>query len=75
MSACVAGLSVSRLVKGNDCRVNVHHKSGRLVLSIPLIDYALLVKGSVGRPLDDQNSSTVRTNTTSCSSSTKADAG
>lgn len=54
MSACVAGLSVSRLVKGNDCRVNVHHKSGRLVLSIPLIDYALLVKGSVGRPLDDQ---------------------
>ena len=24
------------------------------MLSIPLIDYALLVKGSVGRPLDDQ---------------------
>lgn len=54
MSACIAELSISRLVKGQDCRVTVYNKAGNIVLSIPLIDYALLVKGSVGRPLDDQ---------------------
>lgn len=54
-SACVAGLTTSRLVKDTDTRLNVHNtETGELVFSIPLIDYALLVKGKWSRPMTDQ---------------------
>ncbi len=54
-SAAVASLSVSRLVKGQDCRLNVrNNESGEIVFSVPLIDYALMVKGNYDRPMDDQ---------------------
>lgn len=56
VSACVAELTVSRLVKGQNCYVCIRNtENGKLVARIPLIDYALLVKGSVGRELEDQD--------------------
>lgn len=55
MNACVAELTVSRLVKGQPCYLCIkNNKSGELIFRQPLIDYALLVKGSAGRDMDDQ---------------------
>ena len=43
------------LVKGQETRLTVSNKeTGKTVLSIPLIDYALLVKGFYNRDMDDQ---------------------
>lgn len=55
MSACVASHTISRLTKEQqkDVLVTVYNKKGEKVLSIPLIDYALLVKGSYA-DMDDQ---------------------
>lgn len=54
MSAAVANLSVSRLVTSDDVRVSLYNvETGERVFSIPMIDYALLVKGKYGR-MDDQ---------------------
>lgn len=59
VSAAVAHLTTSRMVKGNDMRVKIYNKKGECIVSVPLIDYALLVKGkyknpSTGALLDDQ---------------------
>lgn len=55
LGACVAGLSVSRLVKGQPCWLCVeNNETGKLVFRVPLIDYALLVKGYEAKDLDDQ---------------------
>lgn len=44
-----------RLVKGQQPRLSVTNKeTGETVLSIPLIDYALLVKGFYNRDMYDQ---------------------
>ena len=55
MSACVASHTISRLTKEQqkDVHVTVYNKKGEKILSIPLIDYALLVKGSYAK-MDDQ---------------------
>lgn len=55
MSACVASHTISRLTteQKKDVLVTVYNKKGEKVLSIPLIDYALLVKGSYDK-MDDQ---------------------
>ena len=54
-SAAIAELTVPRLVKGQETRLTVSNKeTGKTVLSIPLIDYALLVKGFYNRDMDDQ---------------------
>lgn len=54
-SAAVAELTVARLVKGQDTRLTISNKeTGKVVISIPLIDYALLVKGFYNREMDDQ---------------------
>lgn len=54
-SAAVAELTVPRLVKGQDMRLSVVNKdTGEPVLSIPFIDYALLVKGFANKDMDDQ---------------------
>ena len=55
MSACVASHTISRLTtdRRRDVLVTVYNKKGEKVLSIPLIDYALLVKGSYSE-MDDQ---------------------
>lgn len=55
MSACVASHTINRLTTGQrkDVLVTVYNKKGEKILSIPLIDYALLVKGSYAA-MDDQ---------------------
>ena len=54
-SAAIAELTVPRLVKGQETRLTVTNKvTGKAVFSIPLIDYALLVKGFYNRDMDDQ---------------------
>lgn len=54
-SAAVAEFTVARLVKGHQPRLTVTDiVEGRKVFSIPLIDYALLVKGYYNRAMDDQ---------------------
>lgn len=53
-SAVVAELSTNRLMLGSKPRLTVTNRKGEKVLSIPLIDYALLVKGYYKRPMDDQ---------------------
>ncbi len=52
-SAAIADLRTSRLVMDNSTEVSVTLKDGTPVLSIPLIDYAVMVKGQ-HRHLDDQ---------------------
>lgn len=54
VSACVAEHTVSRLVKGEDVRVRIHNKQGECIVDIPLIDYALMVKGYHNRQMTDQ---------------------
>lgn len=56
VSAALAELSVGRLVKDKDTRttLTVRNPKGETVLSIPLIDYALLVKGYYNRDMSDQ---------------------
>ncbi|WP_296123941.1 FimB/Mfa2 family fimbrial subunit [uncultured Bacteroides sp.] len=54
-SAAIAELTIPRLVKGQGTQLTVTNKeSGKTVFSIPLIDYALLVKGFYNRDMDDQ---------------------
>lgn len=54
-SAAIAELTVPRLVKGQETRLRVTNRdTGETVFSIPLIDYALLVKGFYNRDMDDQ---------------------
>ena len=54
-SAAIAELTVPRLVKGQQTRLTVTNKeTGKTVFSIPLIDYALLVKGFYNKDMDDQ---------------------
>lgn len=54
-SAAIAELTVPRLVKGQQARLTVtDRETGETVFSIPLIDYALLVKGFYNRDMDDQ---------------------
>lgn len=45
VSALVAELTLNRLMLGNEPRVNVFNDKGETVLSIPLIGYALMIKG------------------------------
>lgn len=44
-SALVAGITVGRLVQDNTPRLTVTNDKGETVISIPLIDYALMIKG------------------------------
>lgn len=54
VSAAVAELTVGRLVVGQKPRLTIYNAEGARVLSIPVIDYALLVKGKYNSELDDQ---------------------
>lgn len=54
-SAAIAELTVPRLMTGQETRLTVtNRETGKTVFSIPLIDYALLVKGFYNRDMDDQ---------------------
>lgn len=53
--AAIAELTVPRLIKSQETRLRVaNRETGETVFSIPLIDYALLVKGFYNRDMDDQ---------------------
>lgn len=55
VSAALAELTTCRLVKGHQMRLHVYeHSTGRSIINIPLIDYALLVKGNYQSRMDDQ---------------------
>lgn len=56
VSACVAEFTISRLVKDEECWVCVENvETGKLVCRVPLVQYALLTKGSAGRYFEDQD--------------------
>ncbi len=50
----IAELTVGRLVKEKNPILTIKNKVGEKVLSIPLIDYALLIKGYYNKNMDDQ---------------------
>ena len=54
IGVAIAELTVGRLVLENNPVLTVTNDKGEKVLSIPLIDYALLVKGYYNRNMDDQ---------------------
>lgn len=55
VSALIAEFSINRIVKEDHSpRLTIKNKSGETVISIPLIDYALLVKGNYNSSMDDQ---------------------
>lgn len=56
VSAAIAEMSTGRLMADGSAPATlcVHNDEGDLVLSIPLIDYALLVKGYYNRDMSDQ---------------------
>lgn len=55
VSVAVAELTTNRLVEGHDMRLHVYdHSSGRSIIDIPLIDYALLVKGNYNKSMSNQ---------------------
>ena len=54
LNAAVAEFTVGRLVLGHHPRLTVTNQRGETIFSIPLIDYALLVKGYYNRDMDDQ---------------------
>lgn len=54
VSVAIAELTVGRLVTENRPVLSIHNKEGEKILSIPLIDFALLVKGNYNRKMSDQ---------------------
>lgn len=54
IGVAIAELTVGRLVTTNKPILTIYNETGTKVLSIPLIDYALLVKGFYNRTMDDQ---------------------
>ena len=54
IGVAIAELTVGRLVMENNPVLNITNDKGEKVLSIPLIDYALLVKGHYNRNMDNQ---------------------
>lgn len=54
VGVAIAELTVGRLVVENKPVLTITNKKGEKVLSIPLIDYALLVKGYYNREMTDQ---------------------
>lgn len=55
VSVAIAELTTNRLVQGHDMRLHVYdHQTGRSIINIPLIDYALLVKGNYNKLMGNQ---------------------
>lgn len=54
IGVAMAELTVGRLVKGHRPILNVYNTHGVRVISIPLIDYALLIKGHYNSTMSDQ---------------------
>lgn len=54
VGVAVAELTTGRLMTDQEPILTVRNTDGETVLSIPLVDYALLVKGHYNRDMDDQ---------------------
>lgn len=55
VSSLITEFTIGRLVKeGHKPVLTIRNKDGKLVLSIPLIDYMLLVKGNYNKDMSDQ---------------------
>lgn len=54
ISVAIAELTTGRLMADKKPRLTITGDDGREVLSVPLIDYFLLVKGNYNRAMDDQ---------------------
>ncbi|MBE6235070.1 MAG: hypothetical protein E7112_02405 [Bacteroidales bacterium] len=55
VNAAVAELTIGRLMEGGNTILNIYNREkGEKVLSIPLVDYALLVKGNYNKGMSDQ---------------------
>lgn len=55
VACAIAELTTNRLVKGHDMRLRVYNKAtGASIINIPLIDYALMVKGNYNKNMSDQ---------------------
>lgn len=56
VSAVVAEMTVNRLFANKTPRLKVYNnENGKLVFNIPLVDYALLVKGNYNKDMTDQD--------------------
>ena len=56
VSAVVAEMTVNRLFANKNPRLKVYNnENGKLVFNIPLVDYALLVKGNYNKDMTDQD--------------------
>lgn len=56
VSAVVAEMTVNRLFANKNPRLKVYNnENGKLVFNIPLVDYALLVKGNYNKAMTDQD--------------------
>lgn len=56
VSAVVAEMTVNRLFANKKPRLKVYNnENGKLVFNIPLVDYALLVKGNYNKDMTDQD--------------------
>ena len=54
LTVAVAEMTVGRLFTSKKPRLTIRNKEGEKVLSIPIIDYFLLVKGNYNRDMSDQ---------------------
>ena len=55
VSVAIAELTTNRLVEGHNMRLHVYdHNTGRSIINVPLIDYALLVKGNYNKAMSNQ---------------------
>lgn len=55
VQALISEFTINRMVKdGHSPRLAINNKDGETVISIPLIDYALLVKGNYNSSMGDQ---------------------
>lgn len=54
VNAVVAEFTTGRFVEGHDMRLNIYNDEGTTVLSVPVIDYGLLVKGNYLQSMSNQ---------------------
>lgn len=52
--AAIADLTVARLIYGRPMTLTVRNTVGETVASIPLVDYAVMVRGNYDEPMDEQ---------------------
>lgn len=54
LNMCVAEFTLARLINGKATRLTITNGKQKTILSIPVIDYVLLVKGNYNKDMDNQ---------------------